>query len=152
MVKGWEPGDQLGSLVGTVILAATATSGPCSRGPSPGPYFTGEEYEAQRDEPGLEPKSVQNLLLSTYSAGGGGDRKGRSPKSTLSAKIHPFFPVLPVFNIFLQLSLSAPAPQLLLSFPKCGLSMCHVPSTVPRTGEMQGYTGQTTAQSLWGSF
>lgn len=78
MVKEWEPGDQLGSLVGTVILA-----GPCSRGPSPCPYFTGEEYEAQRDEPGLEPKFVQNLLLSTYSAGGGGGRKGPSPKSTL---------------------------------------------------------------------
>lgn len=55
MVKEWEPGDQLGSLVGTVILAATAMSGPCSRGPPPYPYFTGEEYEAQRDEPGLEP-------------------------------------------------------------------------------------------------
>lgn len=112
MVKEWEPGDQLGSWVGTVILAATATSGPCSRGPLPGPYFTGEEYEAQRDEaePGLEPKSVQNLLLSTYSAGGGGDTKGPIPKSTLWAKIHPFFPVLTAFTIFLQLCLSAPGP------------------------------------------
>lgn len=59
MVKGWEPGDQLGNLVGTVILAATATSGSL-KGPSPGPYFTGEEYEAQGDEAelGLESTSV----------------------------------------------------------------------------------------------
>lgn len=49
MVKEWEQGDQLGSHVGTLILAATITSGPLSKGPSPYLYFTDEEYEVQRE-------------------------------------------------------------------------------------------------------
>lgn len=48
-MKEWEWGDQLGSHVGTLILAATVKSGPFSKGPSPYLYFTDEEYEVQRE-------------------------------------------------------------------------------------------------------
>lgn len=60
MVNEWEQGDQLGSHVGTLLLAAAAMSGPFSKGPSPYLYFT-DGSERDEAELGLEPEFVQKV-------------------------------------------------------------------------------------------